>query len=96
MTKPGAFISFEGGDGAGKSTQIMRLADCLRAAGHEVVVTREPGGSEGAEAIRALLVRGSADRWSSLTEALLMYAARADHIEKTIRPAITQIGRAHV
>ncbi len=90
MTKPGAFISFEGGDGAGKSTQITHLADGLRAAGHEVVVTREPGGSDGAEAIRTLLVRGDADRWSPPAEALLMFAARADHMEKTILPAIAR------
>ncbi|MEQ1929442.1 MAG: dTMP kinase [Parvularculaceae bacterium] len=85
--KRGAFISFEGGDGVGKSTQIALLAERLRKAGREVVVTREPGGSVGAEAIRALLVTGAADRWSPLTEALLMYAARADHLEKIINPA---------
>ena len=72
----GFFISFEGGEGAGKSTQIRRLAERLRAAGHDVVVTREPGGSPGAEAIRELLVNGAADRWSPVTETLLMYAAR--------------------
>jgi len=83
----GAFISFEGGDGVGKSTQIELLAGSLRKAGAEVVTTREPGGSPGAEAIRALLVTGAADRWSPLTEALLMYAARADHLQKTINPA---------
>ncbi|MEZ5927189.1 MAG: dTMP kinase [Parvularculaceae bacterium] len=83
----GPFITFEGGDGVGKSTQIARLAVRLRAAGREVVVTREPGGSPGAEAIRALLVQGAADRWSARTEALLMFAARADHLERTINPA---------
>lgn len=83
----GPFITFEGGDGVGKSTQIARLAERLRAAGREVVVTREPGGSPGAEAIRALLVQGAADRWSARTEALLMFAARADHLERTINPA---------
>ena len=83
-----AFISFEGGDGAGKSTQIKRLAETLRAHGHEVVVTREPGGSPGAEAIRKLLLEGAADKWSPLTEALLMYASRADHLERTIEPAL--------
>lgn len=84
----GFFISFEGGEGAGKSTQIRRLADTLLAAGHEVVVTREPGGSPGAEAIRDLLVNGAADRWSPVTESLLMYAARRDHLERVIRPAL--------
>ncbi|MES2033669.1 MAG: dTMP kinase, partial [Pseudomonadota bacterium] len=68
----GIFITFEGGEGAGKSTQIKRLADRLRGAGAEVVLTREPGGSPGAEAIRELLVNGDTDRWSPVTEALLM------------------------
>ena len=86
--RTGVFISFEGGDGAGKSTQIAMLAEALRAAGRDVVVTREPGGSEGAEAIRALLVEGAADRWSPIAEALLMYAARADHLQRTILPAL--------
>lgn len=86
----GFFISFEGGEGAGKSTQIRRLADGLQAAGHDVVVTREPGGSSGAEAIRELLVNGAADRWSPVTETLLMYAARRDHVERVIRPALAQ------
>ncbi len=86
--RPGVFISFEGGDGAGKSTQINRLADVLRAQGREVVVTREPGGSEGAEIIRKLLVEGDADRWSPLCEALLMYTSRADLLERTILPAL--------
>lgn len=84
----GVFISFEGGDGSGKTTQIRRLADAVQAAGREVVLTREPGGSDGAEAIRALLLEGSADRWSPITEALMMYAARADHLERTIAPAL--------
>jgi dTMP kinase len=84
----GFFISFEGGEGAGKSTQIRRLAERLQAAGHDVVVTREPGGSPGAEAIRELLVNGAADRWSPVTETLLMYAARRDHVERVIRPAL--------
>ncbi len=83
----GPFITFEGGDGVGKSTQIERLADRLRKAGHDVVTTREPGGSPGAEAIRALLVQGSADRWSALSEALLVFAARANHLERVINPA---------
>ncbi|ATC24792.1 dTMP kinase [Caulobacter vibrioides] len=86
----GFFISFEGGEGAGKSTQIRRLADRLKAAGHDVIVTREPGGSPGAEAIRELLVNGAADRWSPVTESLLMYAARRDHLERVIRPGLAR------
>lgn len=86
----GFFISFEGGEGAGKSTQIRRLADTLQASGHDVVVTREPGGSPGAEAIRDLLVNGADDRWSPVTESLLMYAARRDHLERLIRPALAR------
>ncbi|MEZ5892233.1 MAG: dTMP kinase [Parvularculaceae bacterium] len=86
----GFFISFEGGDGAGKSTQIRMLAERLRASGREVVLTREPGGSDGAEAIRKLLLEGAAERWSPLAEALMMYAARADHIERTIEPALAR------
>lgn len=84
----GRFITFEGGEGAGKSTQVRILAERLRGAGLEVVATREPGGSPGAEAIRALLVNGDPDRWSAVSETLLMYAARRDHIERTIRPAL--------
>jgi dTMP kinase len=84
----GRFISFEGGEGTGKSTQARRLAAALSAGGREVVLTREPGGSPGAEAIRALLVEGAADRWSALSETLLMYAARRDHIERLIAPAL--------
>jgi len=84
----GRFITLEGGEGAGKSTQARRLAERLSARGHKVVVTREPGGSPGAETIRALLVTGQADRWSPMTETLLMYAARRDHIERTIAPAL--------
>ncbi|WP_420145060.1 dTMP kinase [Sphingobium sp.] len=84
----GRFISLEGGEGAGKSTQLRALAAALRTRGLEVVETREPGGSEGAEAIRALLLTGGADRWNARAEALLFAAARADHIEKTIRPAL--------
>jgi dTMP kinase len=84
----GRFITFEGGEGAGKSTQIRRLAARLADSGAEVVVTREPGGSPGAETIRELLVNGDADRWSPTTEALLMYAARRDHLERTVRPAL--------
>jgi dTMP kinase len=84
------FITLEGGEGAGKSTQLRALAAALRARGLEVVETREPGGSEGAEAIRALLLTGGADRWSARAEALLFAAARADHIEKTIQPALAR------
>jgi dTMP kinase len=85
---PARFIVFEGGEGAGKSTQVQRLAEALRARGQVVVTTREPGGSPGAEAIRGLLVSGDAARWSAETEALLINAARADHLDRTIRPAI--------
>jgi len=88
MTTRGRFISLEGGEGAGKSTQARLIAEELRARGLEVVVTREPGGSEGAEAIRALLLQGTQGRWSARSEALIFAAARADHIEKTIAPAI--------
>ena len=84
----GLFITFEGGEGVGKSTQVRRLAARLQAAGREVVVTREPGGSPGAEAIRNLVLNGSADRWSPVTETLLMYASRRDHIERTLQPAL--------
>jgi dTMP kinase len=86
--RPGRFISLEGGEGAGKSTQAMRLAAALEAHGIEALVTREPGGSEGAEAIRGLLMQGEVTRWSPHSEALLFAAARADHVEKRIRPAI--------
>ncbi|MES1975911.1 MAG: dTMP kinase [Pseudomonadota bacterium] len=84
----GRFISLEGGEGAGKSTQVRRLAEALGARGIETLVTREPGGSEGAEAIRALLMQGAVTRWSPHSEALLFAAARADHVEKLIRPAM--------
>jgi dTMP kinase len=86
----GFFITFEGGEGAGKSTQARRLAERLRGTGRTVTLTREPGGSPGAEAIRALLVRGDAERWSPISETLLMYAARRDHIERTIAPALAR------
>ncbi len=86
----GRFITFEGGEGAGKSSQVRRLADRLAAAGRSVVRTREPGGSPGAEAIRDLLVTGDPDRWSPLTETLLMYASRRDHIERVIAPALAR------
>ncbi len=84
----GKFISLEGGEGAGKSTQVRRLAAALEERGVHVVVTREPGGSEGAEAIRALLMKGEIARWSPHAEALLFAAARADHVERLIRPAV--------
>lgn len=84
----GRFITFEGGEGAGKSTQLKRLAGRLERRGLDVVPTREPGGSPGAEAIRSLVLNGEADRWSPVTETLLMYAARRDHIERVIRPAL--------
>lgn len=86
--KTGRFITFEGIDGSGKSTQIKRLAHHLRTAGHEVVLTREPGGSAGAEEIRALVLQGEPDRWSAETEILLFTAARRDHMERTILPAL--------
>ncbi len=87
MTR-GRFITFEGIDGSGKSTQAKLLAAYLKAKGLDVVLTREPGGSPGAEEIRRLLVEGSPDRWSAETEILLFTAARRDHLEKTIQPAI--------
>ncbi|OYW21098.1 MULTISPECIES: dTMP kinase [unclassified Sphingomonas] len=84
----GRFISLEGGEGAGKSTQVARLAAALADRGINTLVTREPGGTEGAEAIRALLMQGDVTRWSARTETLLFAAARADHIEKRIKPAL--------
>jgi dTMP kinase len=84
----GKFISLEGGEGAGKSTQVQSLAAALRDRGIEVVETREPGGSDGAEAIRQLLLTGPEDRWRAEAEALLFAAARTDHVDKVIRPAI--------
>jgi dTMP kinase len=86
----GLFITFEGGEGAGKSTQVRRLAERLAGLGREVVVTREPGGTPGAEAIRALLVTGAAERWSALSECLMMNAARRDHVERLIAPALAR------
>ncbi len=88
MPKQGHFISFEGGDGSGKSTQVNRLAAALKAKKIDAVLTREPGGSPGAEEIRALVLRGDPARWNPLTEALLFYAARADHTERLIKPAL--------
>ena len=84
----GRFISLEGGEGVGKSTQAKALAAALRARGQDIVETREPGGSAGAEAIRRLLLEGAADRWTIGAEALLFAAARADHVAKTILPAL--------
>lgn len=84
----GIFISFEGIDGSGKSTQARLLAESLRASGHGVTLTREPGGSSGAEEIRRLVLEGAVDRWSAETEILLFTAARRDHMEKTIQPAL--------
>jgi len=87
---PGRFISLEGIDGSGKSTQARLLAENLRALGLTVTLTREPGGSPGAEEIRRLVLQGDPDRWSPQTEALLFTAARRDHLEKTIRPALAR------
>ena len=86
----GRFVTLEGGEGVGKSTQAKALAAALRALGRDVVETREPGGSPGAEAIRALLLEGEVDRWTPETEALLFAAARSDHVARTIRPALDQ------
>lgn len=86
----GRFITLEGGEGVGKSTQLTALAAALTARGFSVVTTREPGGSPGAEAIRGLLMTGAEDRWSARAEALLFAAARADHVERIIRPALEQ------
>lgn len=85
---PGFFVTFEGGEGAGKSTQIVRLAEKLREAGFDVVVTREPGGSPGAEAVRHVLLSGAAEPFGPAMEAILFAAARSDHVEQVIRPAV--------
>ena len=87
-TERGRFISLEGGEGAGKSTQVRALAAALRERGIDVVETREPGGSDGAEKIRELLLTGDDDRWGAEAEALLFAAARTDHVDKLIRPAL--------
>jgi len=87
---PGKFITFEGGEGAGKTTQAKMLAEALEGAGIETLMTREPGGTFGAEAIRDLVLEGTSDRWSGMTELLLMYAARLDHVEKLIQPALAR------
>lgn len=84
----GTFITFEGGEGSGKSTQIRRLADRLRQTGRDVVMTREPGGTPEAEAVRALLVSGDVTRWTANSEALLNYAAREQHLEQVVKPAL--------
>ncbi|NDW44682.1 dTMP kinase [Ruegeria sp. PrR005] len=88
MTGKGLFLTFEGIDGSGKSTQARRLAKALTNLGHQVVLTREPGGSPGAEEIRRLVLEGEPDRWSAETEILLFTAARRDHLERTILPAL--------
>jgi len=88
MAGRGRFISFEGGEGAGKSTQARLLRTALEARGYGVVLTREPGGSPGAEEIRKLLVEGEPDRWTPLAETLLFVAARADHVARVIEPAL--------
>ena len=88
MAERGRFITLEGGEGAGKTTQARRLAAALRAVGIEVVETREPGGSPGAEEIRRLLTTGEPGRWSPMAETLLHSAARADHLRRRIRPAL--------
>lgn len=90
MTQPGRLISFEGIDGSGKSTQARRLAEHLRDTGRDPLLTREPGGSPGAEDIRRLLVEGDPDRWSPETELLLFTAARRDHLERLIQPALAE------
>ncbi len=86
--KPGKFITFEGGEGAGKSTQVKRLAGFLVSRGNSVVETREPGGSSGAEEIRRLLVEGSVDRWDAMTETLLLMAGRRSHLRDLVEPAL--------
>ena len=88
MSEHGKFITLEGGEGAGKSTQAQALAEALRALGIDCLVTREPGGSPGAEAIRAMVLEGGDERWTPRSEALLFAAARADHLERTILPAL--------
>ena len=90
MAAAGSFISFEGGEGGGKSTQLGRLAARLQARGIAVVSTREPGGAPGAEEIRRLLVEGSTGRWAPMSEALLHYAARIEHVARTVAPALAR------
>ncbi|WP_409433964.1 dTMP kinase [Litorimonas sp. RW-G-Af-16] len=88
MAERGQFITFEGGEGAGKTTQAKMLAEALENAGIETLLTREPGGTFGAESIRKLVLEGTQDRWTGMTELLLMYAARLDHVQKLIKPAL--------
>jgi dTMP kinase len=90
VTRAPRFITFEGGEGAGKSTQVRRLAVALEKKSIGALTTREPGGSPGAEEIRKLLVTGEPERWDALTETLLVFAARSDHVARTIRPALEQ------
>ena len=90
MKDKGYFISFEGIDGSGKSTQIQKLAKFLKTLGFDVIITREPGGSVGGEEIRNLLLQGNIDRWSAETEILLFTAARRDHLERIILPALQE------
>ena len=90
MKNKGYFISFEGIDGSGKSTQIQKLAEFLEARDFDIVITREPGGSKGGEEIRNLLLQGNLDRWSAETEILLFTAARRDHLERIILPALEE------
>ena len=86
----GRFITLEGGEGCGKTTQIAAIAERLELKNIDCILTREPGGSPGAEAIREILVKGSVDRWDAMTEALLMYAARRDHVEQLIKPTLKE------
>lgn len=88
--RPGKFITLEGGEGGGKSTQVRRLAAAFKGQVDEVVLTREPGGSSGAEQIRGLLVDGEVHRWDSITETLLHFAARRDHLVSTVQPALAR------
>lgn len=88
LKKPGRFITLEGGEGTGKSTQTKRLASALEGKRIAAVLTREPGGSSGAEQVRKLLVEGEPGRWDALSETLLMFAARVDHVARTIKPAL--------
>jgi dTMP kinase len=90
MARRGKFITLEGGEGAGKSTQARKLKAALEARGHRVLLTREPGGSPGAEQIRTLLVEGDKDRWTPLAETLMFLAARADHLARLIEPSLAQ------
>jgi len=90
VSERGRFITLEGGEGVGKSTQVKALAEALRERGIDLIVTREPGGSDGAEKIRELLLTGEDERWGAKAEALLFAAARADHVDKVIRPALLE------